>query len=314
MIQHIVNISGGKDSTACYVMACRMGNRLGKWRAVMTDTGNEHEVTMEYVARLHEQIGGPPVEIIKADFSRDMKRKREFIRAKWPSHGVPQVQVDRAVELLVPTGNPFLDLCMLKGRFPSRMAQFCTGELKRLPMQFQVVFPAAKRGPVLQWIGVRRDESANRRDTPLYRRDDGLHCWNWYPIRHWSAADVFAYLRTHGMQPNPLYRQGMSRVGCMPCINCSKGELATISRRFPHHIERVAEWERIVAAVSKRMSATMFAALTDPMDALRDGYADIRTVVEWSKTDRGGRQYGIEGWLADNSPAPACQSTYGLCE
>jgi hypothetical protein len=35
----------------------------------------------------------------------------------------------RALAVLHPTGNPFLDLCLWKGRFPSRKAQFCTEEL-----------------------------------------------------------------------------------------------------------------------------------------------------------------------------------------
>ncbi len=40
----------------------------------------------------------------------------------------------RALAVLHPTGNPFLDLCLWKGRMPSRKAQFCTEQLKRDPM------------------------------------------------------------------------------------------------------------------------------------------------------------------------------------
>jgi hypothetical protein len=47
---------------------------------------------------------------------------------------VAQEIIDRAKSLLVPTGEPFLDLCMLKGRFPSRKAQFCTERLKLEPI------------------------------------------------------------------------------------------------------------------------------------------------------------------------------------
>lgn len=38
----------------------------------------------------------------------------------------------RALANLYPSGNPFLDLCMWKGRFPSRTAQFCTERLKTM--------------------------------------------------------------------------------------------------------------------------------------------------------------------------------------
>ena len=315
-VQHIVSVSGGKDSAALYAMAVRMGSRLGKWRAVFCDTGNEHEATVEYVATLHEQIGGPKVEVIKADFTAALAHKREVIATKWVREGVPAETCERAIRLLAPTGNPFLDLCMWKGRFPSRRAQFCTEYTKRLPVQFQVVFPASKSGPVLQWIGVRRDESAARKDSPLFRRDDGQRVYRWHPIRHWSAAEVFAYLRESGVAPNPLYRQGMSRVGCMPCINCSKGELASVARRFPEHIERIAEWERIIAGVSKRGHGTFFVAKDDPLHAEDDDLSalTVHDAVAWSRTSRGGRQFDLETYAAGREPAPVCQSVYGLCE
>ena len=314
-IQHIVNVSGGKDSEAVYTLAARKyGNRLGAWRAVMADTGNEHPWTLEHVATMHERIGGPKVEIIRADFTRLMAGKRKFIAEHWPADGGPADQVAKAIELLHPTGNPFLDLCLWKGRFPSRKAQFCTQELKRLAVQIQVVLAAIKAGfRVLQWIGVRKDESESRKDMGLFAHQDmGELCW--YPIRDWTADQVFSYLREQGVTPNPLYRHGMSRVGCFPCINCSKSELAEIAWRFPEHIERIAEWERLVAEVAKRHSATFFAALTDPMDRGREGYADIRTIVEWARTERGGRQFGLERWAAEQQSAPACRSVYGLCE
>ena len=52
MTQHIVNISGGKDSTACYLLALQRG---ATFRAVMADTGNEHPVTIDYAERLAER-------------------------------------------------------------------------------------------------------------------------------------------------------------------------------------------------------------------------------------------------------------------
>ena len=45
----------------------------------------------------------------------------------------------RALAVLHPSGNPFLDLCLWKGRFPSRKAQFCTEHLKRnMAVAFQL--------------------------------------------------------------------------------------------------------------------------------------------------------------------------------
>jgi 3'-phosphoadenosine 5'-phosphosulfate sulfotransferase (PAPS reductase)/FAD synthetase len=307
-VQHLINVSGGKDSTAVYLLAIESGR---PFRAVMADTGNEHEATYEYVSRLHERAGGPKVEIVRADFTRELAQHRAYLLREWPRQGIPDAIVQRAAELHEPTGNPFLDLCISKGRFPSRMAQFCTDELKTIPITFQVVGPMLRAGPVLQWLGIRAAESRNRAKQPRYNRhESGSMVWR--PIFRWSIADVWAMHAKHGLPRNPLYDRGMTRVGCMPCINCRKEELRLIDRLFPEHIERIADWEDVLSQANKRRSATFFAAATDPTDVDRPGtYARIRTLVEWSRTTRGGRQFGM---FFDEQPGGGCDSDLGLCE
>lgn len=277
----------------------------------MADTGNEHELTLEYVSRLHERTGGPRVEIVRADFTRQLAQHREYLLREWPKQGIPDEIVREASELHEPTGVPFLDLCISKGRFPSRMAQFCTEELKSIPITTQVVGPMLRDGPVLQWLGIRAAESRNRAKQPRFNRhESGSMVWR--PIFHWSVEDVWAQHRKHGLAPNPLYGLGMGRVGCMPCINCRKGELRSIADQFPEHIDRIRRWEAVVAAANKRRSATFFPAVTDPTDVDRPGtYAAIDTIVEWSRTTRGGRQFGM---FFDSQPGGGCTSDLGLCE
>lgn len=308
MIQHLVNVSGGKDSTATYLLAVESGR---PFRAVMADTGNEHPMTLEYAATLHERTGGPRVEMVRADFSRQLAQHRAYVLAEWPKQGIPQAIVDRAAALHEPTGNPFLDLCISKGRFPSRMAQFCTEELKTIPITMQVVFPMLEDGPVLQWLGIRAEESANRAKQPRYNRhESGSMLWR--PIFRWTLADVWRQHTKHGIAPNPLYAMRMGRVGCMPCVNCRKDELRAIADLFPEHIERIAEWEEVVSQANKRRSATFFPAVTDPTDVDRPGtYSRIHQLVEWSRTTRGGRQYGI---FFDEQRGGGCTSDLGLCE
>lgn len=330
MPQHIVNISGGKDSTACYLLALRSGK---PFRAVMADTGNEHPVTIEYAERLAERTGGPKVEIYRADFSERMAKKRAYIAAHWAQDGVPQAWVDRAIAALHPTGIPFLDLCLWKGRFPSRKVQFCTESLKSEPIGKQVIEPARRAGPVVQWLGVRRAESLNRRNAPMWQavRTPGLHAMRFYrPLIHWTAENVFGLAAAHGLDPNPLYLQGMGRVGCFPCINASKGEIRAIALRFTEAIDRIEEWEAICAEASKLGRASFFAAGTTPEGAaiaaqikrLPDRSArnaagaaapwpTARQVAEWARTDRGGRQFNM---LTEAEDGLSCSSQYGLCE
>lgn len=313
---NIVSVSGGKDSTALLLLAIeRQPDNL---QAVFADTGHEHPQTYDYVRYLSETVY--PIRWVKADFSEDIARKREFVATKWREQGVDEDKVLRAMAVLQPTGNPFLDLCIWKGRFPSTKARFCSEELKQVPLQEQVNLPILQAGDdVVSWQGVRADESINRRNLPEMETKrtwpNGATLYNYRPILKWTAEDAFAMHRKHNIKHNPLYEQGMGRVGCMPCIHARKDELLAISKRFPEEIERVAEWERIVQAASKRDGATFFAGANTGDNLTVEecvARANIYAMVEWSKTSRGGAQYDF--LRSDNDNIPLCSSIYGLCE
>lgn len=312
-IKHVVSMSGGKDSTAMLLLALER-IEAGEYRRedfsfVFADTGHEHAQTYEYVEYLRQRLG---VEIVtvRADFAAQIGRKRETVATKWVADGVSQERIDSALEHLRPTGNPFLDLCLWKGRFPSTRARFCSSELKHRPIQEFIDSLAEGAQAVVSWQGVRADESPARRDLP--ERDVEFGTWEpepkgmliYRPILTWTVEDVFAMHRRAGVDPNPLYAQGMGRVGCMPCIHARKAELREIATRFPGEIARVAEWERIVGETSKRGESNFF-GLTNG-DVL-----SIGEMVEWSKTTRGGTQYDL---LALADEPTSCSSLYGLCE
>jgi 3'-phosphoadenosine 5'-phosphosulfate sulfotransferase (PAPS reductase)/FAD synthetase len=307
-IQHLVNVSGGKDSTATYLLALESGR---PFRAVFADTGNEHELTYEYISRLHERTGGPKVEVVRADFSRELAQHKAYLLREWPRQDIAAAIVEAAAALHEPSDNPFLDLCISKGRFPSRMVQFCTSSLKEVPITTQVVGPMLRHGPVLQWLGIRADESRHRARQPRFNHhESGSMLWR--PIFHWSVEAVWQQHRRHSLEPNPLYAMGMGRVGCMPCINCRKAELRNIAERFPAHIDRIERWEAVVSAASKRGASTFFPTVKDPADAGCDGsHSRIRDLVQWSRTSHGGRQFAL---FFDEQRGGGCNSDLGLCE
>lgn len=304
-IIHLVSVSGGKDSTATLILALKQFPE--NTFAVFADTGNEHEATHDYLVNLEVSLG-IRIDRIKADFSEQFARRREWVLAKWPEKGVPVERCEQAARLLTPSGNPYLDLCMLKGRFPSRKAQFCTQELKTKPLtEYALWFIDALDADVWSWQGVRRDESSNRAKAKGFEDLTG-GIFSFRPIVGWTARETVDFVRLHGVGLNPLYSQGMKRVGCMPCINASKSELAEISRRFPEHVARIAEWEHIVAEVSKRGGASFFPAPDDGRGELRG--RNITAYIKWARTLWGGRVEDPQ-WQED---APACASSYGLCE
>jgi len=314
--QNIVSVSGGKDSTATLLVAIALETE--NLQAVFADTGNEHEQTYEYLDYL-EQATHTKITRVRADFTQRIEGKRRFIETKWREQGVAEEVVLAALAVLQPTGVPFLDLCIWKGRFPSRKAQFCTMELKRDPMLEQMVMPLMGAGNmIISWQGVRADESINRRYLPECDEVGG-GLFNYRPILKWDIPAVFEAHRYMGIKPNPLYSQGMGRVGCMPCINCRKDELREISLRFPEVIDRIDRWEQIIQRASKRGAATFFAGsnakhpkgpITNMSATEVMEIANIRQAVEWSKTARGGIQYD----LMIATDASACSSAYGLCD
>jgi 3'-phosphoadenosine 5'-phosphosulfate sulfotransferase (PAPS reductase)/FAD synthetase len=307
MRHNIVSVSGGKDSTALLLLAIE--RETPNLQAVFADTGHEHPQTYQYVQYLNDHVF--PIRTVRADFSQQIERKREWVATKWREQGIPEDRVLLALETLKPTGNPFLDLCIWKGRFPSTKARFCSEELKRNPIIEQVQMPLLDQGDeIYSWQGVRADESLARRDLPeLDEVGGGL--WNYRPILKWTAQDCFAMHKKHNIRHNPLYEQGMGRVGCMPCIHARKDELLEISKRFPQEIERVAQWERIVQSASKHGTATLLnAGIKGLSNKDAERASNIHQMVEWSKTSRGRHQYDF----LRIQEGPSCSSIYGLCE
>lgn len=308
-MHNIVSVSGGKDSTALLLLAIERG--VENLQAVFADTGHEHPQTYEYVRYLNDVVF--TIRTIKAEFSERFESKRKWVQTKWREQGISEDKVQRALAVLHPTGIPFLDLCVVSGRFPSTKAAFCSKELKRNPIIEQVYMPLLAKGEIIwSWQGVRADESRSRANlSELEEVGGGL--WNYRPILKWTAEECFAVHKKHGIKHNPLYEQGMGRVGCMPCINTRKNELLEISQRFPKEIERVAEWERIVQEASKKGAATLFAGANrgdglPPEQCVE--ISNINKMIEWSKTSRGGKQFD----MFRMQDGPACSSIYGLCE
>jgi len=355
-IKHVVSVSGGKDSLATLLIAiARFG--LKNIIAIFCDTGNEHELTYEYLTYLERRLG-LSITRLKADFTKQIADKRMFVardqrtRREYGTRKVFEVDgttpvpkrdgrgaivLDkngkpvqktvkvgggrkvrwsnkakrRALSVLYPSGNAFLDLCLWKGRFPSRKAQFCTEELKRnMAVEFQMEL-MDQGHTVVSWQGVRRDESHNRRNAKKFERV-APRLFIYRPIVEWTGMQAVAHATLHEILSNPLYSMGMGRVGCFPCINSGKDELREMAARFPAHMQRISGWEIMVGMASKRGFSTFFAESNKAKD-LREIFdaLNIWSRIEWSKTTRGGQQYSL---LNDLDDVNGCSSSYGLCE
>lgn len=350
---HVVSVSGGKDSDLTLMFALERYPK-DRVQAVYCDTGNEHEAVDEHLTYLEARLGISilrlrgdfSAEIAAKRFfvARDQRTRRQYKRVpRLTAAGevvyrknndgsiarddtgasIPRMRKAsgrkvrwsnkakrRAMAAMYARGNPFLDLCIWKGRFPSCKAQFCTTELKTmLVVEYQQSLVDLGHR-VVSWQGVRRDESMNRRNAKLFERLNP-RMYAYRPLVNLSAMDVFGLMAAYAVDTNRLYREGMNRVGCMPCINQNKLGLRQIALRWPEHLQRLSEWEGIVGDCSKRGFSTFMSNSHAAKDQ-RVIFADLNiwSRIEWSKTTRGGKQFD----LLDNLEAPACLSSYGLCE
>lgn len=287
--KHVVGFSGGIDSQAC---AGWVLDRYGPDDVIILNTEagrNEHPITVAhtrwYSANVH-----PIVEVVP--LIRDLGN----VGTRDGKTGERRREFDPDAEMT------FRDLAYVKGRFPSRKAQFCTEYLKLAPQRRWCDEHLVANGIDFErYVGVRRDESEARRNCPDSKWDEYFDCEVHFPIAAWSKGQCFDFCKARGEQINPLYTMGFPRVGCAPCINSGKDDIRQWAARFPEMIDKVREWERSVGR-------TFFAPC---VPGLEINWID--DVVEWSKTARGGRQYLLPVVEAD-AAAGACSSKYGLCE
>lgn len=274
----VASVSGGKDSAALSLWLAEQGI---EHRRIFMDTGWEHELTYEYLrGPLTAKLG--PIEWLRSDVGgmADWVRK--------------------------------------KGIFPMRVTRFCTQELKVRPAIRHIRKLQDEGFDVVSAVGIRAAESEARSRMMEWEWSDSFDCEVWRPLIRWSEQDVIDIHARHGLAPNPLYLQGegVSRVGCWPCIFSRKDEIRLIAETDPARIDTIRQLEEDVQAVyrKRREADPARSAVVPTFFQDREGDRSqtwpIDKVVEWSKTSRGGRQFEI--FAAAGRDAGCVR--WGLCD
>lgn len=132
------------------------------------------------------------------------------------------------------------ELVKHKGMFPSRTRRFCTTELKVKPL---AAYVRSLDDDVVNVVGIRAAESDARAKLSEWEFSDTFDCDVWRPLIAWSEQQVIDIHRRHGLQPNPLYLMGASRVGCWPCIHARKNEIKLVADTDPARIAEIRQLE-----------------------------------------------------------------------
>lgn len=291
MTKIYVFFSGGKDSQACLILAAKKYG-IDNIKAVFCDTGWENPVTYDHINKVCDSMGVGLI-TIKSDKYESM-----------------------------------VDLAIKKKRFPSTMARFCTEELKVKP---SIDFVLSQESNVIIIEGIRGGESKKRslmsnqclyfkyyfepyghdKDGKpryhTYRKKDVIEWTKKYNadierlVFDYSAQDVIDLIVNSGQQPNPLYYNGFSRVGCFPCVMANHREIKQIIKVYPEHINEIIEAER-------KAGRNFFPPGYIPKWACENRkFPLIDDVVKYLNE----KDATIDAF---ESETPSCMSLYGLCE
>jgi 3'-phosphoadenosine 5'-phosphosulfate sulfotransferase (PAPS reductase)/FAD synthetase len=304
----VASVSGGKDSTAL-ILALREAEIPARF--VFADTGWEAPETYAYLDTLRTKLG-ITIDVVGVDGGM-------LARAKY------------------------------RAGFPARMQRWCTRELKIEPLRKYHDALGVETISAVGVRGQESVSRAAMAEWELEEGPRTWNGWVWRPLLAWKVEDVLAIHHRHGVPVNPLYRAGFDRVGCFPCIFSSKEEIRTLADFSPARIAEVEAIEAEVQAERDARNAAHLArakadgtyiephevttivdddgvTITETrVEGYRPRYTHhqatffqtrdrvapmgIRDVVEWARTDRGGKQLPIF------APAPrgGCMR-WGLCD
>lgn len=171
----------------------------------------------------------------------------------------------------------FEALARRKKGFPRQGIQFCTEELKINPSKtWMMERDPEKRATVL--VGKRREESANRSQTPEFIMDpspdgpDGGRLL-WHPLVYFLEPERDALIRRAGFDPLP--HRSME---CYPCINSNRADLQALDADRTTEIEAL---EKDMGFTSEGKPRTLFR----PYRYM--GATGIREIVRWANSPRG---------------------------
>jgi len=206
----LVPMSGGKDSTASLLLAMEKFPSANI-RAVFNDTGWEHPWVYGYLAYLEGYL--------------DIKIERT----------IGGQRRDGADASTLP------NLIRAQGRFPFGLGRFCTTHLKQYALRDyykKYIYDDWMEWEF--WFGMRQQESVGRaKKYAGFTYDDLWDMDDLFPSRYnktlrstikvrlpvveWSTDEIFDYIKSRGLDPNPLYAEGTNdRVGCYPCMLAGK--------------------------------------------------------------------------------------------
>lgn len=198
-MKHIVNLSGGKDSTAMLLMMLDRGMPIDY--IVFADTGKDFPQMLEHLDKLEKYVmqnyhTAPKITRLRSDKSFDYLMF-DHIKTRGKNKG------------------------KCGYGWATMLARWCTSELKTRVIDN---FAASINEGYTQFIGIAADEPKRLRDNPHMR----------YPLAEWNVTEAAAlqFCYDRGFRWGGLYEH-FDRVSCWCCPLKNLRELKTLWKYYP---------------------------------------------------------------------------------
>ncbi|KDE96920.1 phosphoadenosine phosphosulfate reductase [Mycolicibacterium aromaticivorans JS19b1 = JCM 16368] len=254
----LVNSSAGKDSQACLdvvVEHARAADALGRVVVVHADLGDAEWDGVAELAAEHAAHYGLRFELAR--------------RAAADAH----------------TTETILERVAARGMWPDAARRWCTSDHKRGPIRkimTALVAELRDSGTVVDRpvrvcnvMGLRAAESTARARRIPYAPNQAAsngrrQVDDWYPIHHYTVADVWQRIAAAGTRPHRAYSEGMSRLSCRFCVLSSRADLLCSARLNP---DLAARYAAVEAAVGHSFRADL--SMADIIAEARHGSAQL---------------------------------------
>ena len=330
----LVSWSGGKDSQACLIYAVEKYGAANV-TAVFCDTGWEHDVTYRHVKMIPEALGIKLIVLESKEFDGfvDMAATKTRFPSSQRRFCTSELKIKPMIDYILSQDDNLLIFQGIRNdesTARSEMTEQCR-YFKYYFDPFQnnrmVIEKLKKKNSLTDKEKEKLSKAKSRlkkgKEDPkyhTYRKQDVFKWCSKYaddiirPIIEWTGQQTISYCLDYGLPLNPLYYKGAVRVGCYPCIMCSKAEIKEIVLNDPDTLSKISNAEKQVGSsffppdyVPKKYrrqrdkNGKPFALIDDVASYIRDKNAtgDLFAEIEKEERESSGRR---------------CMSAYSICE
>lgn len=232
----IVSFSGGKDSQACLIQACKEFG-AENIEAVFCDTGWEHHFTYEHVKNVTDSLNVRLVTLkSKIGGFENLCRRMKWIPDTTHRMCTVQLKIQPMIDYVLTHDE---DLIIIQGiraaESAARSKMPCSANYFKEYLDAENKKSLYRKNDVREWC---------KHHTATVER----------PMIGMSAQEIIDYILDNGQKPNPLYTMGFSRVGCFPCIYAKLSEVKSM-RHESEYVARGMKLEEEINSIRTKKDA-----------------------------------------------------------